>query len=170
MIESGDFENAYSRSSNNYILDQATQTRTFDIKPWKIESGNIKIISNSYGRPRSGITFIDLSGSTPGSISQTFTVIAGLLYTLSFYSAVNPNSQTQSVRVITPSKTQDFEISGTSNWWLLDWKLFTIDFYSTTASATIIFQSLTGNGPLLDEVLVNPTGLIYLSLIIIPPG
>jgi choice-of-anchor C domain-containing protein len=59
---------------------------------WTITSGSIDLI-NGYWQPHSGSQSIDLSGNSPGMITQNITTIPGDSYDLSFWMAGNPDIQ-----------------------------------------------------------------------------
>jgi choice-of-anchor C domain-containing protein len=59
---------------------------------WTIASGSIDLI-NGYWQPHSGDQSIDLSGDSPGMISQNISTIPGNSYDVSFWMAGNPDKQ-----------------------------------------------------------------------------
>ena len=57
---------------------------------WRVESGNVDIQTSKHGKPHSGLYTLDLSGSIPGSVSQTLSTISGEQYTLELWYAAHP--------------------------------------------------------------------------------
>jgi choice-of-anchor C domain-containing protein len=116
-----------------------------------------------------GTHSLDLNGLVPGSISQTFDVVAGHTYQVSFWMAGNPAGgptiKTLDATADVTLSSASFDTTGTSltN---MGWTLKTFDFTATSTSETLSFTSTTigdsgvsglptAFGPALDNVSVT---------------
>ncbi|MFG2904333.1 choice-of-anchor C family protein [Kitasatospora sp. NPDC048286] len=60
------------------------------IGPWRITAGNVDLIGAGFWQAAEGDQSVDLNGSTPGSVAQTFTTVPGTTYTVTYALAGNP--------------------------------------------------------------------------------
>ena len=113
---------------------------------------------NAYDADRS----LDMNGSGPGSVYQSFATVIGQTYTVSFYMAGNPaielGDKPLQVTVAGYSNVFHFDTTGHSLPNIGPWDYDSFSFLATAASSTLTFTSLaTGPcGPALDKVEVVP--------------
>jgi choice-of-anchor C domain-containing protein len=97
-----------------------------------------------------GRNSVDLNGFNPGSVSQSFSTIPGVLYTVTFDLAGNPGNP-QGVKTLDVSAASDlthysFSTSGKSGT-NMGWTPQTFSFTATGATTTLMFKSTyVGNG------------------------
>jgi choice-of-anchor C domain-containing protein len=97
-----------------------------------------------------GRNSVDLNGFNPGSVSQSFSTIPGVLYTVLFDLAGNPGNP-QGVKTLDVSAASDlthysFSTSGKSGT-NMGWTPQTFSFTATGATTTLMFKSTyVGNG------------------------
>jgi choice-of-anchor C domain-containing protein len=123
----------------------------------------------TYWHSDTGSRSLDLNGLVPGGIKQSFTVVPGLTYTVSFAMAGNPagGPYVKTLDGIANVTIAPFTFD-TTNTSLSDmgWKHFSFNFLATGNSETLSFESTTtansGNstypfafGPALDSVSVT---------------
>ena len=130
---------------------------------WSV-TGDIDIIDPSWG-PAEGTKSIDLHGTAPGVISQSFATEIGEVYTVSFQLAgyLAAGETINDVRVSAAGVTEDFSFDKTGALTVNDiqWETKTFSFVATTATTTIEFSSLdaiSGAGPVIDDVQVFEAG------------
>lgn len=139
-----------------------------DITGWVVTSGNVDIVNTSYFSPdfiaSDGQNSIDLNGSQPGAIAQTFTTVAGGHYQVTF--DLNSNvydGDPNAIKNVLVSAGADSAVFSYAN--ALHpihqggpWQGHTFDFTATGAATTLSFQSLVTNccwGAELDNVAVS---------------
>ena len=113
-----------------------------------------------YWQHSDGSKSLDLSGNARGSISQSFTTVAGETYTLTFYVAGNPQcgDEIKKLRVSAGGTSEDFEFdtkdTSLSN---MGWTREYFSFTATGTTTALKFESLTSGscGPALDNVSVT---------------
>ncbi|SDJ65160.1 MULTISPECIES: choice-of-anchor C family PEP-CTERM protein [Bradyrhizobium] len=141
------------------------------ITGWTVGGGSNAVdYIGSYWKASDGTRSLDLNGLVPGSISQTFDVISGQTYRVSFDLAGNPAGGPQfktldSTANLTLYSPPPFDVNGNSlsN---MGWLNYSFLFTATSSSETLTFTSTTsgysGNssyptafGPALDNVSVT---------------
>ena len=135
------------------------------IAGWTVGGNSVDYINptHPYWVAEDGTRALDLSGSAPGSISQTLATVAGQAYTVSFYMAGNPDGapSTKLMSVdVNGLGVQDysFDASGVTSYADLGWTLKTYKFVATGASSVLTFTDLnTGSpyGAALDNVSIS---------------
>jgi choice-of-anchor C domain-containing protein len=137
------------------------------VAPW-VPDGSVDYISWSLGgesawQAADGDRSLDMSGESPGSISQSFATVAGMQYTVHFSLAGNPFDTLHLLRVSAGSGTEQiyqFDAPGHSAadmGWTGESYTFTATGATTTLSFASIENETTGNdfaGPALDNVSV----------------
>ena len=166
LITNGSFEDAPTISipSDGYTTLDSGNT---GITGWKVgDVGNIDLISTYWQpAPDGGSRSIDLNGTAPGSISQTFATITDTQYQVRFAMAGNPDYISEKTL---EASAGDFvgtfsftNIQGTTT--LNDMRWLYYDFIFTAAGefTTLTFKSLVSRpqeapywGPTLDDVSV----------------
>lgn len=132
------------------------------IGPWQVTAGTVDLIGAGYWQAAEGDQSVDLNGTTPGTVTQTFTTVPGVNYTVTYALAGNPagGPTLKTGRALIDGQDfQDFsfDITGKSvtNMGYVD-RQFT--FRATSATTTIGFASTTPStsfGPVLDDVRVE---------------
>ena len=133
---------------------------------WVVEAGNVDTVVEDLGENDSFEKkgFLDLNGTTAGTISVDLVTLPGKEYTLTFAYARNANPSTPTPAVaqflingvaVSPS----ISISAPNTWGNLGWQIFTHNFTAANASTQLRFQSLNSGdgGVLIDAVDVKPT-------------
>lgn len=97
-----------------------------------------------------GINSVDLNGNQPGSVSQSFSTIPGVQYTVQFDLAGNPGSpqgvKTLEVSAAGTQANYSFDTNGKSGT-NMGWTPQTFGFTATNTSTTLMFRSTyVGNG------------------------
>jgi choice-of-anchor C domain-containing protein len=85
LISDGDFSNPSGGSS--FTTYNAGST----FGPWFVATGSVDLIGGYWQAPPSGGGSVDIDGNSPGSITQSFTVLTPGSYDLSFYLSGNPD-------------------------------------------------------------------------------
>lgn len=161
-ITNGSFEVGPS-AANGYYAELGFGNT--GITGWTVGGNSIDYInpSNPYWVPEDGTRALDLSGSAPGSISQTLATLAGQAYTVSFYMAGNPDgaplTKAMSVDVNGAGvQNYSFDASGVTSYANLGWTLETYSFVAAGSSSVLTFTDLnTGSpyGAALDNVSIS---------------
>jgi choice-of-anchor C domain-containing protein len=169
----GSFESGLASIGDFATLNAGDNT---SITGWTVGGGdangaNAVDYIGTYWQPANGSRSLDLNGLSPGSISQTFDVVNGQAYRVTFDLAGNPAGGPDlktlgSSANLTLFSPPPFDVSNTS---LSDmgWKVYSFDFTATGNTETLTFASTTtafsGNdaypfafGPALDNVSVTP--------------
>jgi choice-of-anchor C domain-containing protein len=135
------------------------------ITGWTVGGDSVDYISG-YWQPGDGARSLDLSGNALGSVSQSFAVTDGQLYTVSFLLAGNPDKgpTIKEVGVTTNSSSQDFffNITGFDKG-NMGWTPESFTFKASGSLETLTFASLAcadvsppcAFGPALDAVNVT---------------
>jgi hypothetical protein len=157
---------------------------------WTVNSGNVEVTGELYpplpGPAFEGTQYLDLNGTSVGSIAQFFNTVPGVGYQLSFayasnyahHDAANPALASVFVtdvgsltQLVTP-----FVIShGTSSSSDLDWVVHQLAFTAVGSSTGLGFNSESGQTPLcgilLDAIVVVPepstASLVGLGLLLL---
>ncbi len=124
---------------------------------WSVDSGSVDVYVNG-GPPPSGSTadegtnYIDLDGSTPGTISTNLATVPGQSYTLTFTYAQNADGKsfdhpTASMQVLQNSNPLlSLTVNQTNGWSNLGWTTTSAVFTATANPTKISFQSLDPAG------------------------
>ena len=109
---------------------------------WQIVSGNIDV--QAYWQTVSGKLSLDLNGTTPGTITQSFATVIGKSYQLSFFYANNPDSPdlTANTNVTVAGQTTTITHSG-STATAMNYSHFSSTFVATGTSTSLTFTSTT---------------------------
>jgi choice-of-anchor C domain-containing protein len=163
LIMDGDFNN-----TNATFVDVASVST---IGPWHVTSGSVDLIGGYWQSPSgpnasAGGTngSIDLNGSGPGTISQSFTTQVGKEYALTFDLSGNPDGgpATKMVKVVVgPAGAVDTfpavleALSSHSNMNYLPEEL---DFTATGTTTTLKFEgdNISSYGAVIGDVVVTP--------------
>jgi choice-of-anchor C domain-containing protein len=123
-----------------------------------VSLGNINVVGSSLWKAADGKRSLDLNGSVPGAISQTFKTRKGQKYRVTFGLAgatAGPTEKKLQVIAAGQIKEFTFDITGkTPN--DMGWVSKTWEFTAKADRTTIEFVSLTEGdaGPALDDVVV----------------
>jgi choice-of-anchor C domain-containing protein len=153
LITNGDFEAAAGAvAPGSYTIVAAGATT---IPGWTVTGTTVDLINGAFGAP-SGVA-IDLHGTPgPGKIEQSFAVVAGTTYNLSFDLAGNgAGPHTLSFNFGSLSESITYTFTSVQN--------ITRSFYAaTTGSAMLSFTPTGGDlygGPVVDNVNVSAVPL-----------
>ncbi len=156
MLVNGSFEDGPATGS--FLMLSAGSTA---IDGWTITSGTIDYIG-PYWTADDGGHSLDMNGTGPGSIAQTFDTEPGTLYTVMFQLAGNPvggpAERTLGVSAAGQSAQVSFEPAGHSPT-DMGWVGRTWQFTAVDTQTTLAFHSLVASGaygPALDHVVVVP--------------
>jgi choice-of-anchor C domain-containing protein len=167
LIVNGSFEAGLASIGDFTTLNGGDST---SITGWTVTGGQNAIdYIGTYWQPADGSRSLDLNGLLPGGIKQTFSVVLGQTYQVSFEMAGNPaggpvvKTLNGIVDVVTDGFTFDTTNTSLSN---MGWKPMSFTFTATTTSETLDFESTTtansnnptypfAFGPALDNVSVT---------------
>ncbi|QNN25418.1 choice-of-anchor C family protein [Planctomycetales bacterium ZRK34] len=158
VITNGDFELLDLNGSTS----QFSTGNTTGIPGWTVVSGTVDLVG-SYWPGASGDQSIDLNGTSPGALSQTFDTVAGQAYRVTFAMACNVYSAVYgdySMLVSAAGVQENFTFTRTAanTTTNVGWLYKTFDFTAAvgTTQTTLTFASLTsGNaGPAIDDVSI----------------
>jgi choice-of-anchor C domain-containing protein len=154
------------------------------IRGWVVEWGNVDWVGAGYWNSSQGNYSVDMDGTTPGKISQSFDTVPGGKYTVSFDLSGNPwGGAVQPLQVSildsgnaslfsgqynndNPYSTISVSVPGFTG---MIWNSKSFEFTATSDLTKIAFQSLTPGyyGPAIDninvEVVPIPSGLLLLG-------
>ncbi|SNS79267.1 choice-of-anchor C domain-containing protein [Sphingomonas laterariae] len=88
LIVNGSFETGTTNPASGGFSTLASGDST--ITGWTVSSGSVDWI-NGYWDAFDGTHSVDLAGSVPGAIEQTFATVAGQTYTVDYYLSGNPD-------------------------------------------------------------------------------
>lgn len=147
LIQNGDFETVSGVNPNNYVRVGAGDSA---IAFWSVGGNSVDVINNSYNSILGNS--IDMLGTPgPGVLSQSFTAVAGVTYTLSFDLTHNPYSHGAGLDVFVGGNHYAFEGSTpVTN--------YSFNFTTTGGSQALVFSSVGGDGysgAVLDNVSVT---------------
>jgi choice-of-anchor C domain-containing protein len=129
---------------------------------WTITTGNVDWV-NSYWQAKDGLKSLDMTGTSPGAISQTFATTIGKTYVASFALSGNPVGG-PAVKTLIVSATGGLTTTYTFDTGIaantladMKWAAKTYSFQATSASTVLTFTSATAGfyGPALDNVVVT---------------
>nr|WP_221522637.1 choice-of-anchor C family protein [Kitasatospora kifunensis] len=155
-FDDGSFE--YQKAPANSFSELGTGQ---GIGPWQVTSGTVDLIGAGFWQAAEGDQSVDLNGSGPGTIAQSFTTTAGTAYRVSYDLAGNPQlgpSVKTGKALIDGQDFQDFsfDITGKSSTDMgYVGRAFT--FVATGSSTTLAFTATSPGaaGPVLDNVQVQ---------------
>jgi len=130
------------------------------IDGWSVDSGSVDWVGTYWPAPDGGMS-LDLSGTSAGSISQTFDTTIGNTYTVAFLLSGNPEGpaelKTVDVSATGGTPTSYSHDTTGSDLATMVWTPETYEFLATSASTTISFVSTNDSpwGPALDNVVVT---------------
>ena len=155
LLTDGSFENPALSSSTTFT----TIMNGSSFGAWTVTAGSVDLI-RTYWAPADGFQSIDLNGSGPGSIAQTFGTVSGSTYSLRFSMAGNPDYSLDKVMRV---------------WWgTQDLGLFTFTQTGQTR-ANMGWQTITLSGLIasststtlrFDGVNAGPTGIALDNVIV----
>lgn len=159
VIANGSFESGTDPGAFLSVSPGDTTT----ITNWTVGGGGVDYIG-TYWTAEEGNRSIDLSGTSAGTLSQTFATTVGQSYLVTFFLAGNPagGNTVKSVSVDATggsSQTYTFDTTGASTT-NMNWATETYSFTASAASTTLTFTSLENNafGPALDNVSIADAG------------
>jgi choice-of-anchor C domain-containing protein len=157
LLVNGSFEDGPAPEASGVITLGADST---DMKGWKVTVGSIDHIG-PYWKASHGTRSLDLNGSEPGAVAQTFPTKNGQKYRLSFALAMNTGATAELVKLkaTAAGSSEEFAFakkeatSANMNWVIKTW-----EFTAVADETTLEFISLHGDdpfaGPALDDVIV----------------
>lgn len=131
------------------------------IGPWKVTGGAVDLIGAGFWQAAEGDQSVDLNGSQPGAIAQTFATTAGQRYTVTYSLAANPEGgpAVKTGRVLLDGQNiQDFSFDSTGRTRpAMGYVTRQVTFVAGAASTTIGFASTVAGayGPVIDDVRVQ---------------
>jgi choice-of-anchor C domain-containing protein len=164
VIVNGSFESPSIWQTNQLVEYEAGSTA---IPGWSIGGNSIDLVGENYWQAEDGDQSIDLSGSAPGSVSQTVATTPGQNYTLTWYMAGNTNCG-QAIKTMDVSwngtlvDAPTFNDSGDSNG-SMGWEQMQLNVTATGASSVVEFADATPDmsecGATLDNVSLMPASI-----------
>jgi choice-of-anchor C domain-containing protein len=165
LFQNGSFELGIANIGQFTTLNALDNT---SITGWTVGTGNIDYIG-TYWTSANGVRSLDLNGTVPGSIFQTFDVNPGQTYQVTFDLAGNPDGGPTAKTLTTSANAtivlSSFDTTGktVTN---MGWTPVSFNFTATGSTETLTFLSTTtgdsGNstyptafGPALDNVSVT---------------
>lgn len=163
IISDGEFNNPWGGSYSTYGTGSS-------FGGWTVTSGSVDLIGSLLQSPVAGGGSVDMDGSSPGAISQTFSIPSGW-YELSFSLSGNyPGSGNYPSN--NPIKTLDVNVGGSDEIFTYDtskekntatsmnYITESLAFYVDGGSTTLTFTSLDASnsvwGPVIGNVSVSP--------------
>ncbi len=130
------------------------------IAGWTVMNATVDYLA-AFWQSSEGSRSVDLDGDfgDAGALQQTFATIAGQTYTVTFDMAGNPDGApaVKTLRVSAAGQSADFtfDITGRTHT-AMGWTSKSWTFTASSASTTLVFESLTGSGygPVIDNVNV----------------
>jgi len=136
---------------------------------WAITSGDVDVVRTTWV-PQDGMNSIDLNGTAPGTLCQTFDTTVGLPYQVGFW--MSRNYLLASPAPLTASITGGPSLTaihtGPVSPSAPNWMFNTFTFTATAASSTLCFASgvPTGSfGPAIDNVTLNTPPTVPVSIV-----
>ena len=166
VFENGSFELGLANIGQFTTLNAGDST---SITGWTVNTGNIDYIG-TYWTSANGFRSLDLNGTVPGSISQTFDVVSGQTYKVTFDIAGNPaggptektlTGAANAIVLISPTFNTTGKSLGNMGWTQVSFdftatgNLETLTFASTTTADSGNSTFPTAFGPALDNVAVT---------------
>ena len=163
LIQDGGFEQPVTSTFVDVVAPNGTI-----IPSWDVTGGSVDVVNavgNGFdvGPAFEGTQYLDLNGTSAGTLSQAFSTLSGNTYSLQFAYANNynpPSSLTADVTVTGVSSTllSTSVTHGSSTAGNLNWTTFNETFTADGSLATLTFASQnSGNGGVfLDAVSIMP--------------
>jgi choice-of-anchor C domain-containing protein len=154
LVTNGGFEDSPFKPCGGFVGPTTT-----GITGWTVAAGNVDYICTSW-QDDEGIRSIDLTGTSPGTLTQTLALDAGSVYELSFALAGNPGGDRFKNLFLTVgsvlSETFVFDNLGTSTG-AMGWVTYTRTFTANEANTLLSFRTNNGSnaGAALDDVSVT---------------
>ena len=157
LVTNGSFEQGKSAGSS-YLIVRPGST---NLPGWQITGKNVDVVGSAW-KSSHGPRAVDIHGTGPGGIRQSFPTTSGAVYRVSFDLAGNPwaGPQIKTLHAEIPGivrKTYQFNIKGKSPQ-NMGWTRHTFTFRATQARSTLHFfgggPPGNGAGPALDNVMV----------------
>ena len=160
IIENGSFENA---QINPGVTFQELPAGSNAIDHWTIENGTIDYIGGLWP-PSNGARSIDMTGTSAGTLSQSFSTVSGAKYLIEFDLSGNPGDlgscgssiiKELKVSAGNNSTIYTFDVTGqTLN--NMGWETRAFEFDAIETTTTLLFASLTPGkcGPAIDNVKI----------------
>ncbi len=123
---------------NNWLKTTAAGSKLSN--GWTVSSGTVDMLNGKHWSIDGKKTndFIDMHGTSPGTISKTIATVIGQEYTVSFDYAKNPNASISRTIEFSAGGTTANAIATSSN----SWTNKTVTFKATSNSTTLSFKSL----------------------------
>lgn len=158
-ISNGSFEAGTDPGS----FAQLSSGDSTTITGWTVSAGTVDYIG-TYWQAADGARSIDLSGTGPGAIRQSFATTVGTTYQVTFSMSGNPaggaGMKTMTVDAGGAPSPFSYEVSATNPPTLADMKWVTksFSFKATAATTVLTFTSTTSGsfGPAIDKVRLEP--------------
>jgi len=157
-LANGSFESATVNPGSFIMLPNGSTA----INSWTVTSGTIDYIGTLWIASDSSRS-IDLNGTTPGSISQSFRTLKGSVYHVQFDMAGNPDCgvSTKRLRISAAGSSREFDFStGGNGRQNMGWQEKAFEFIAIDTLTTLTFTSLVSGacGPALDNVRISRPG------------
>ncbi len=127
---------------------------------WSVVSGSVDLINN-YWTPSEGHYSLDLNGTSAGSIEQTFSTVAGRVYTVTFDMAGNTDGGGKVKTIFAGdadnTNTFTFNTTGHSKG-AMGWETKSFSFTAVDSTSTLSFSGFAGNkayGAAIDNITVS---------------
>ena len=160
LITNGSFEAGPSGIISWYA------TGSTDLTGWTVlgpvgSADSVEAVSAQFWPASDGNYSLDLNGTAPGGVEQTFATVVGNKYLVSFDMAGNNAHTNYTMRVAVDGQYQDYFYNKIGPTW--EWDHLTFEFIANSTSSTLSFSdvsdpSLVGGGaagPALDNVVVS---------------
>jgi choice-of-anchor C domain-containing protein len=127
---------------------------------WVVSQGNVNVVDSAYWKAADGKRSLDLNGSMPGAIRQTFISRKGQKYRVTFALAGSEpdiEPKVKKFQISAGGKTAEFTFDTTGKTRNdMGWVRKTWEFTAEADKTTVEFLSLTAGhaGPALDDVVV----------------
>ena len=158
LLVNGSFEEGpeIPKGGTSIILENGSTA----LPGWVVTLGDIEVVDSSYWKTADGKRSLDLNGSVPGAISQTFKTRKGQKYRVTFAlagSTPDVEPKEKKFQISAAGKTTEFTFDTTGKtrndmgWLSKAW-----EFTAEADKTTLEFVSLTEGdvGPALDDVVV----------------
>jgi choice-of-anchor C domain-containing protein len=151
----GSFEQGPAIPADDLVIAAGSK----DLSGWNVTRGDVKYLGSSWNVPQ-GARAIDLDGTMPGEISQTFATTKNQTYVVSFYLSGNPEGAlAKHLRVTVDGVAAEYFFNTSAQTKdVLTWQPINFSFVASGTSATLTFTSLSradsASGALIDNVSV----------------
>ncbi|WP_354643699.1 choice-of-anchor C family protein [Kitasatospora camelliae] len=155
-FDDGSFETPKA-PANAFTSLTAGQT----LGPWTVDAGSVDLIGAGFWQAAEGDQSLDLNGSTSGTVTQSFTTVAGTTYSVTYALAGNPEggpALRTGRALIDGQDFQDFsfDITGRTKA-AMGYVGHQFSFVAQGPSTTLSFTSTVAGayGPVIDNVQVK---------------